>query len=62
MKRAAPDGVQAMKLAVMGGAFHMASADANPNHKYCPKEKDSWCDHNRAIAEDPLVKFQHKKA
>ena len=50
-KRGAPDPV-GMKLAVMGGIFHMASTDSNPQHKYCPEGSESYCSYNRAIANE----------
>ena len=49
LKRAAPD-VEKMREAVLGGIFHMASTDENPQHKYCPKGPESWCKYERAVA------------
>ena len=49
LKRRARDPA-GMKLTILGGIFHMASTDSNPQHKYCPKGPDSYCSFNRAIA------------
>ena len=51
LKRAAPD-VDKMRSDVIGGIFHMAATDKNPNHKKCPDGVDSWCSYKRAIAND----------
>ena len=31
--------------------YHSCSHDKNPQHDYCPKDIDTWCPYNRAVAE-----------
>lgn len=39
-----------MKKAIFATLSHCKSTDEHPQHNICPKEKDSWCFYNRAIA------------
>ena len=49
LRRRAPD-IEAMKVDVMGGLFHMMSSDRDHNHKMYPVGPDSWCAYNRALS------------
>lgn len=50
-----------MKKAVQATLLHMTSTDDAPDHSLCPQGTDSWCSHNRALA-DGKEPPAHKKA
>lgn len=48
-----------MKKACLSGIHHATSTDANPNHEYCPKGKESYCFYNKTLANNK-VPASHK--
>lgn len=42
--------VPGMKRAVQAILLHMTSTDSAPDHSKCPDGVDSWCKHNKALA------------
>ncbi|KAM7311305.1 Pogo transposable element with KRAB domain [Ixodes scapularis] len=50
-----------MKKALQATLLHMTSTDEAPDHSLCPQGKDSWCGHNRALA-DGKEPPAHKEA
>lgn len=56
-----PNDVPGMERAIMATYYHVTSKDQEPHHDLCPSGTDSWCPHNRALAEgEPLPPHKHK--
>ena len=53
------DSVEKMKDAIWATYFHYNSTDESPQHQKCPSGADSWCEWQRAAAENDLESFQH---
>ena len=48
-----------MKVAVWATFHHSMSTDAQPQHEYCPKDINSWCFYQAALAADPSDEPKH---
>ena len=48
-----------MKSAVWATLHHSMSTDAQPQHEYCPKDINSWCFYQAALAADPSDEPKH---
>lgn len=57
-----PDSVEDMKNAIWAIFYHNSSTDDNPQHKFCPAGKDSWCKWRVSEADGTLESFKHKPA
>lgn len=57
------DNVSQMKSDILATLHHCVSTDRTPRHIKCPKEEDSWCFYNRALAkgETPGPHEKHVK-
>ena len=53
--------VQKMKDAVWAIYYPTISTDKKPQHKYCPKGKESWCKYNKAAAVGMHKSYKHRK-
>lgn len=53
------DSTKNMRNAIYATVYHCASTDSKPNHRLCPKGKNSWCFFNNAKANGTIPK-SHK--
>jgi len=53
------DSLEKMKNAIWATYYHYSSTDKNPQHEKCPSGADSWCEWQRAAAENQLQSFKH---
>ena len=51
-----------MKMGIWALFHHTRSSDLYPTHDFCPKGKDSWCKYQRAVVDNTVSKFKHKKS
>ena len=47
-----------MQDAILASMFHVASSDDCNYHTYCPTTPDTWCQHNRDVANKTNL-YQH---
>lgn len=53
--------VEKMSEAVWAIYYHTISTDEKPQHSYCPKGKESWCNYNQEVAKAKELEFRHKR-
>lgn len=53
--------VTKMYQAIWATWYHKRSTDEEPNHKFCPEGKYSWCIYNRVKAQGGIQTYRHTK-
>ena len=53
------DSMENMKNAIWATFFHYSSTGENPQHKKCPSGADSWCEWQKAAADNALDSFKY---
>lgn len=52
--------LEGMKREILAGLYHSASTDEDPQHQYCPQDKETWCKWQQAKQDSTRGPYNHK--